>query len=428
MKTEIALNGSTAAAARYVGWAPVPATVRLSDRRGARGPVNVTVRNRDTARGGQVVFFAALPGPSQGELSLSLPATGRAVAFHIAGQFQRASTEDGDAAVDVIESATGNVLGTTPLMVRVRKDAVALTAPERDRFLAAFARFNDRGRGRFRDFRNVHTEAGDPEAHANAGFLPWHRAFLLDLERELQKIDPSVALAYWRFDRPAPALFTREFMGVTPAGSGPSVVQFSPTNPLQFWVTDGVPGIDRRPLFRTQTEPARHPRFGSVSTEAQTVALGGNGDLYSLFRRMEGNPHALAHVSFTGSISDIPTAARDPLFFMLHANVDRLWAKWQWAKRRFDPSAAATFSPPDGTSTNPGEPRIGHRLDDTMWPWNGVTTDPRPNTAPGGTMATSPMTKAPGPRPTVRSTIDYQGVRDRANRLAFDYDDVPFEP
>lgn len=42
-------------------------------------------------------------------------------------------------------------------------------------------------------------------------------------------------------------------------------------------------------------------------------------------------------------------------------------------------------------------------------------------------MAPSPLTKAPGPRPNVRSMIDYQGVRDPAGRLGFDYDDVPFE-
>jgi hypothetical protein len=34
-------------------------------------------------------------------------------------------------------------------------------------------------------------------------------------------------------------------------------------------------------------------------------------------------------VRFGGSIRDPTTAAKDPLFFLLHCNVDRLWAKWQ---------------------------------------------------------------------------------------------------
>jgi tyrosinase len=131
-------------------------------------------------------------------------------------------------------------------------------------------------------------------------------------------------------------------------------------------------------------------------------------------------------ISFTGSISDIPTAAKDPLFFMLHANVDRLWAKWQWDKDRFDVTSASAFSVED-QSGDPGTARVGHNLNDTMWPWNQVTAPPRPGTAPGGTMAGSPITSRPGSSPTVRDMIDYQGVRAPTSRLGFDYDDVPFE-
>ncbi|HKE99200.1 MAG TPA: tyrosinase family protein [Actinomycetes bacterium] len=97
---------------------------------------------------------------------------------------------------------------------------------------------------------------------------------------------------------------------------------------------------------------------------------------------MEGDPHGVAHTSFTGSISQISTAARDPLFFMLHANVDRLWAKWQWTSRRFEATDPNTYSR-EGGASDPGATRIGHNLDDTMWPWNQVTTSPRPPTAPG---------------------------------------------
>lgn len=133
---------------------------------------------------------------------------------------------------------------------------------------------------------------------------------------------------------------------------------------------------------------------------------------------MEGNPHGSAHVSFGGFLSSIPTAARDPLFFLLHCNVDRLWAKWQKTKNRFNDSVAASF---DSSSTS-----IGHRLNDTMWPWNGITTPPRPPTAPGGNLATSPFVAAPGPSPRVRDLIDYQGAINPLNRQGFDYDDVPF--
>lgn len=61
-----------------------------------------------------------------------------------------------------------------------------------------------------------------------------------------------------------------------------------------------------------------------------------------------------------------------------------------------------------------------------MWPWNGVTTPPRPPAAPGGGLASTPSTPAPGPTPTVASMIDYQAVRGGPH-LGFAYDDVPFE-
>jgi len=308
----------------------------------------------------------------------------------------------------VVEARFGNTLvGSVPCTVRIRKNANTLTAPERDRFIAAFAQLNNQGMGRFADFRNMHTRASDPEAHGAPGFLPWHRAYLLDLERELQAIDPSVALPYWRFDQPAPNLFTRDFIGVSDALG---TVQFSPANPFRFWVTDGVPGINRRPFFNTSAAPP------GVRTEAQTFAL---GTTYLAFRGpMEGNPHGQAHVSFDGSISSIPTAAKDPLFFLLHCNVDRLWAKWQRQNGRFDPAVAASYS---GSPNN----RIGHNLPDTMWPWNGVTTPPRPSTAPGGTMASAPAAAAPGPQPRVEQMLDYRGTVNAISRLGFDYDDVP---
>jgi len=308
-----------------------------------------------------------------------------------------------------IEARAGTTLiGGIKLMVRIRKDANSLTAAERDRFVNAFAKLNNQGAGRFVDFRNMHTLVSSPQAHGAPGFLPWHRAYLLDLERELQAIDPSVALPYWRFDKPAPRLFTRDFMGVSNAVGR---VQFTAGHPFIFWTTDGVQGINRIPLNNwaptTQAAPG-------ARTEAATLALGAQ---FSGFRTMEGNPHGTAHTVWDGSISDIPTAAKDPLFFLLHCNVDRLWAKWQRQNARFNPAQAGSFS---GSGSNP----IGHNLPDTMWPWNGITGGSRPPTAPGGALAGSPCVNAPGAQPMVRDTFDFQGSVSAGSRLGFDYDDV----
>jgi tyrosinase len=144
---------------------------------------------------------------------------------------------------------------------------------------------------------------------------------------------------------------------------------------------------------------------------------------------METNPHGSAHVSFTGFIRSIHTAARDPLFFLLHCNVDRLWARWQWLNQRFDTANPDTYLF-QGSVGDPGSTRVGHNLMDTMWSWNGVTgtgaPNDRPPTAPGGTLAASPAAAAPGPTPMVGDMIDYQGVKNPENRLGFDYARVSF--
>ena len=102
-------------------------------------------------------------------------------------------------------------------MVRVRKNANKLKARERDRFLLALAKLNSAtpAPSTYQALRNMHVDAANGEEHSGPHFLPWHRTYLLDLERGLQAIDPSVSMHYWRFDQPAPKVFTKLFMGET---------------------------------------------------------------------------------------------------------------------------------------------------------------------------------------------------------------------
>jgi tyrosinase len=410
MNVEFRLPGPDHLGRVFLAWTPVRAQARLVNPTGA-ATRRVTLRNAGAAGAGRVTFSTARMGPRTSTLALNLPASGAWVNFFVAGEFGRPSVNLGDAVIEAVVRGFG-VLGRRRVTVRIRKDAQTLSAAERDRFLAAFGTLNGSGAGRFRDFRDMHVNASVLEAHGNVGFLPWHRAYLLDLERELQAIDARVTLPYWRFDRPAPNLFTREFIGV-PNAAGQ--LEFTAGHSLTSWRTDGALGITRTPLFNTANAPP------NLLTEEQTINLGGLNPAtasYASFDAMEGNPHGSAHVSFTGFIRSLPIAARDPLFFLLHCNVDRLWAKWQWIRKRTSQADALAFAPPFPD-------RIGHHLPDTMWPWNGDTAAPRPPTAPGGTLAPSRSTTAPGPTPIVAAMIDYQAVGG-GPALAFAYDDVPF--
>jgi tyrosinase len=404
MNVELQINNSASPEAQFLSWAPSPCRIRVTDATGlGTSPVSVKIAGAAAASAGAVVFRSGTTGAFSQSVTLALPVNGTSVPFFAAGKFGQPSTDNGDVKIEARVGTT--LVGSVKVMVRIRKNANTLTAGERNRFAAAFAQLNNKGLGRFADFRDMHVSVTLAQAHGAAGFLPWHRAYLLDLERELQAIDPSVALHYWRFDQAAPKIFTLDFFGVS---NSIGTVQLSATNPLQFWKTDGAQGINRSPDFPTSQAPP------GLLTESQTLAL---SNQYRLFRRMEGNPHGLAHTSFGGFIQDPATAPKDPLFFLLHCNVDRLWAKWQRQNSRFDPAQAASYD------SNPAN-RPGHNLPDTMWPWNGITGGTRPPTAPGGTMATSPCVSAPGPQPRVRDCLDYHGVVNASSHMGFDYDDV----
>jgi tyrosinase len=416
MRVEISIASTDRDGRVFLTWTPIQATARLIDGPGAGHTVRVLLQNAGSV--GRIVFDLVRSHQGTSTLQLDMPGDGSPVRFWVAGEFQRPSTNFGDAVLEVVDAGTMAQLNSTPLMVRIRKDAQTLSSNERDRFLVALGILNGQGTGRFKDFRDMHVGPTLGESHGNWGFLPWHRSYLLDLERELQSVDATVALPYWRYDQPASQVFIREFMGFPNSNDR---VLFIPGHPFEQWTTESHVGIVRRMGFPAANKPP------GLMTEQSIIALGGGafrvfGEPFVGLPRggIEYDPHGKAHTSFrAGWIISPPSAPRDPMFFLLHGNVDRLWAKWQWFyKRNKDADPDAYYHGP------PVAP--GHNVGDTMWPWNGVTGNPRPTTAPGGPLAASALTSAPGPSPTVRSMIDYQAVNGGAH-LGFDYDDVPFE-
>lgn len=401
MHVELLINDTPETGGRYVGWSPAPCSASLHDADGLTALHRVQFRNL-AATGGQVVFRDPVSLRWQETLELDLPPNAAPVSFAIAGKFGFPSTRDRDAAVEAVDARTGTALATIHLMVRVRKDVNDLNVDERDRLLHALARHNTQGL--FQSFREMHTAESKPQMHTLPGFLPWHRAYILDLERELQDIDPTVALPYWRFDRPAPGLFTEQFMGA-PDGRR---ARFDPENWLDQWTTDLDRGIRRFEIGEQHIADER------------SILFDGRTATFERFRRLERGPHAAVHGNFEPFLGDLAQAARDPVFFLLHCNVDRLWAKWQWLHRRFDFTGRDSYD----RSTS----AVGHRLEDSLWPWNQTRGGPRPSTSPGGRFADSPVASAPGPIPFLHDMFDYQGVVTAAAGLAFDYADVPYQP
>jgi len=216
MSVEFCINCTVDPVRNYVGWTPSRCAIRSLD--GLAKTVRLAKQN--PAQGGQLVFLAARGSQPAGDLQVDVPAAGIAE-FYIAGSFDQntgqgfPSIADGDAAIEVFDTSNNASIHTERLMVRVRKNANDLTPDERDRFLTALVTLNQNGD--FVDFQNMHVNDTRMEVHGRSCFLPWHRFYLLDLERKLQRIDPSVSLPYWRFDLASPNIFTLDFMGVPDA-------------------------------------------------------------------------------------------------------------------------------------------------------------------------------------------------------------------
>jgi tyrosinase len=58
---------------------------------------------------------------------------------------------------------------------------------------------------------------------------------------------------------------------------------------------------------------------------------------------LEGAPHGAVHVGVGGWMGSVPTAAQDPIFYLHHCNMDRLWNLWLAQGGRTDPLSDATW-------------------------------------------------------------------------------------
>jgi tyrosinase len=316
------------------------------------------------------------------------------------------------------------------------------------------------GRGIYvTDFVAMHVEGAIGSEHGDSHFLPWHRLYLLDLERQLQAVRPAVTLPYWQFDQAAPNLFTEDFMGAIdqiprdsrePGGaidSGPGTphARFALDNPLSRWQIGDVQRIPRAARFNPQGEEATglilpDGRDFRLISQKATLGLGGGvppedpkdaklGNLTTpeSFARMEGTPHGAAHMSFNGRLNNVPVAPEDPLFFLLHCNVDRLWALWQSVFERDDQNDTRTYPYQVAGDADPWE-----IISARQWPWNDGVSQPDSLLPPGTRRENFPktdlVTNFPNNSPLLGHAIDPYANRNPDHYLGYGYDDVPYDP
>ena len=174
--------------------------------------------------------------------------------------------------------------------------------------------------------------------HASWYFLPWHRMYLYQFERIAQKSILELggpddwALPYWNYEGDGPS------NQIPPAFRAATLPDGSP-NPLL--VTERRNGINAGgglPPQVTTSAEAAGIEFFTTPSAGVPVGFGGPRTGFAHFGpapgALENQPHNIIHVAVGGTfgfMSNPDTAALDPIFWLHHANIDRLWETWQLA-------------------------------------------------------------------------------------------------
>jgi tyrosinase len=173
-------------------------------------------------------------------------------------------------------------------------------------------------------------------------FCPWHRMYVCAFEEIIRKVlhDQSFTLPYWNYT----------------SAAAYAVPQHNRMQNDPLW----------GPLFRPNrnaSSNAGQPIFtgqGSASDLSASPAMSENsylpvGAVSGFNQTLDFGLHGNVHV-FTGNsqgMGQVPWAANDPIFWMHHCNIDRIWASWNNAGHA-NPTTAAwlnktfVFAGPDG--------------------------------------------------------------------------------
>ncbi len=246
-----------------------------------------------------------------------------------------------------LDLAGGQHGGVMALGDGIRRNIATVSAAERQRLRDAILALHQQhypgGRsdtptgGVSRWFKQDEIHA-HTHVHGCPAFLPWHRELVNRFEALIREIDPQLSSHYWDWTQdPTNApdgsggfvnLFTPDFMGSAQGQAGAP------------WLGGGFYDPNADP-YRSDSEfdpannPADPPRNllrqvqpGAPVTAAEDSGCVGQPDFPSFDAAIEPL-HGAGHFHIGGAIGDAHTSFRDPFVFLLHSNVDRLFALWQ---------------------------------------------------------------------------------------------------
>lgn len=148
--------------------------------------------------------------------------------------------------------------------------------------------------------------------HGNLNFLPWHRLYMNFYEKALRRHsgDENLTVPYWNyFDETNPQL---RGLALPKLVRGPGAGTL-----YDEWRTIGL----------NDNTSAIDPTVGSAAEAFK------NDEFRPFSNALQGQPHGVIHCAVgtgcaTPDLGFVPIAGLDPVFYMHHSNIDRLWQCW----------------------------------------------------------------------------------------------------
>ncbi len=166
------------------------------------------------------------------------------------------------------------------------------------------------------------------QTYDNLNFLPWHRMMLYFYERTVRKyVGQDYSLPYWDYYQEKAA-----------DGKGLALPQL-------------VRGKQTGSLYDQFRTPGLNEYISPIDPDNASAAQAFKWNEFRAFSlELEQQPHGLMHCAVGGNctlpdMGFVPIAGLDPVFYMHHANIDRLWQCWlnkkangqpitlEWAKK-----------------------------------------------------------------------------------------------
>ncbi|HMD62486.1 MAG TPA: tyrosinase family protein [Stellaceae bacterium] len=153
-------------------------------------------------------------------------------------------------------------------------------------------------------------------------FLPWHRMYLMSFERIVRSVsgEPRFAMPYWNYTDLESRALPSQFR--------------SPDDPVwkPLFRADRNPGVnDGMPIDQVGEAP-----LGLNAMMSPVYADTLNGDA-GFCANLDNAPHSAVHIDVgtrEKGMGAVAWSANDPIFWLHHCNIDRIWASWNRAGGR----------------------------------------------------------------------------------------------